>query len=249
MEEVSANYWEVFGSHLIDMVELSSVTRALDVGTGLGDCLIPLARRISSKGKIIGIDIQKTAVRKTRSELNRHSLTNARVEEMDATELKFRNNYFDLITCGFIGFDRYYNFDNNKFHQDQNNLLMKELYRVLKYRGKIVLSTWKLQEDLEIVAEMARDSSKFSGYSKEHEQGLKFLMQDAGFTDIQLDMIDYYRVYDSLDEWWKNSFLISHHQIARNSDSDSYLTKYERNGKYYFKKSVIYARGEKSSRF
>ncbi len=31
---------------------------------------------------------------------------------------------------------------------------MKELYRVLKPRGTIALSSWKFQEDFEIVAEM-----------------------------------------------------------------------------------------------
>lgn len=226
------------------LVELPSATNALDVGTGWGDCLIPLARRIGSKGKITGIDIKNAAVRKTRNKLKKQSLTNARVEVMDATELKFLNNSFNVIICGFIGFSRYYNFENNKFHQDQNNPLM-ELYRVLKPPGTIALSTWKLQEDLEIVAEMAHDSSKFPGYSKEHEQGIVFLMRDAGFTDIQIEVVDYYRVYESLDQWWKNEYLRSYYQIARNPDYDSSLTKYERNGHFYFKKSVIYAKGKK----
>jgi len=229
---------------LAKLVELPSATNALDVGTGWGDCLIPLARRIGSKGKITGIDIKNAAVRKTRNKLKKQSLTNARVEVMDATELKFLNNSFNVIICGFIGFSRYYNFEKNKFHQDQNNPLM-ELYRVLKPPGTIALSTWKLQEDLEIVAEMAHDSSKFPGYSKEHEQGIVFLMRDAGFTDIQIEVVDYYRVYESLDQWWKNEYLRSYYQIARNPDYDSSLTKYERNGHFYFKKSVIYAKGKK----
>ena len=245
MEEVTENYWEVFGSHLANMIELPSVTNALDVGTGWGDCLIPLARRIGSKGEIIGIDIRNAAVRKTRNKLKKQSLTNARVEGMDAAELKFLNNHFNVIICGFIGFSRYYNFENNKFHQDQNNPLMKEMFRVLKHTGTIALSTWKLQEDIEFVAEMARDSSNFPGYSKEHEQGISFLMRDAGFTDIQIKVIDYYRVYGSLDEWWKNEYLRSYYKIARNPDYDSSLTKYERNGHFYFKKSVIYAKGKK----
>ena len=241
MEEVTANYWEVFGSHLASLVDLHDITSALDVGTGWGDCLIPLAKKIGSKGEIVGIDIQESAVRKTRLELNKLSMTNVSVEVMDATNLKFQENFFDVITCGFIGFNRYYNFENNTFRQDQNNPLMKEMHRVLKNQGIIVLSTWKLQEDLEIVAEMAHDPSKFPGYSKEHEQGITFLMQDAGFTDIQIEVIDYCRVYDSLDDWWKNKSLI----IARDPNCDSYLAKYERNGRLYFKKSVIYAKGKK----
>ena len=245
MEEVTSNYWEVFGSHLVSKIELLGVTSALDVGIGWGDCLIPLAKKIGLKGEIVGIDIQETAVRKTKQELYKHSLTNVRVEVMDATELKFRNNTFDVITCGFIGFDRYYNFENNQFRQDQNNPLMKEMYRVLNDQGIVALSTWKLQEDLEVVTKMARNSSKFPGYSKEHEQGYIFLMQDAGFTDIQIEVIDYYRVYNSLDEWWNNNSLISHYQITRNPDNDSYLTKYETNGRLYFKKTVIYAKGKK----
>ena len=139
MEEVSANYWEVFGSHLTDSIDLSNVTKTLDVGTGWGDCLIPLAKRISLKEEIIGIDIREAVVRKTKNELIKHSLPNVKVEVMDATEIKFQNNYFDVITCGFIGFNRYYNFKSNKFRQGKNNQLMKELYRVLKDGGKIIL--------------------------------------------------------------------------------------------------------------
>ena len=83
MEEVTGNYWEVFGSHLANMVELPSITNALDVGTGWGDCLIPLARRIDSKGNITGIDIRNAAVRKTRNRLKKQALTNAIVEVME----------------------------------------------------------------------------------------------------------------------------------------------------------------------
>ena len=245
MEEVTENYWRVFGSYLAHMFELSGVRKVLDVGTGWGDCLIPLAKRIDSKGDIIGIDIDESAVIKTKSELNKHSLTNVRAEIMDATELKFQNDYFDVITCGFIGFDRYYNFENNKLLPNQNNALMKEVYRVLKRSGTFILSTWRLQEDLEIAFEIAQEFSKFPGYSKEHEDGIKFLMGDAGFTDIQMDVIEYYRVYDSLDEWWKNNHIVSYFQIVRNLENDSYLKKFERDGKYYFRKSVIYAKGKK----
>ena len=245
MEEVSENYWRVFGSYLANMFELPGVRKVLDVGTGWGDCLIPLARRIGPKGDIIGIDIDEAAVNETRSELNKQSLTNVRAEIMDATDLEFKNEVFDVITCGFIGFDQYYNFEENKFLKNHNNPLMKEIYRVLKRHGTFVLSSWKIQEDLEIAVEMAQKASESPGFSNEHEEGIKFLMEDVGFTDIQIEVIDYNRVYDSLDEWWKTNYLVSYYHIVRNLENDSYLKIFECDGKYYFKKSVIYAKGKK----
>ena len=105
MEEVSENYWSVFGSYLANMFELPGVRKVLDVGTGWGDCLIPLARRIGPKGDIIGIDIDEAAVKETISELNKQSLTNVRAEIMDATDLKFKDEVFDVITCGLVLID------------------------------------------------------------------------------------------------------------------------------------------------
>ena len=245
MEEVNTNYWEVFGSHLANKVNLPDITNALDVGTGWGDCLIPLAKRIGSKGEIFGIDIDIECVHKARSEIIKHSLTNARVEFMDASELKFQNNYFDVITCGFLGFDDCYDFEKNRFHKDQKNPIMKELFRVLKPHGEIAFSTWKLQEDFEIVAEMTKNSLKSLGYSKEHEQGFQFLLKNAGFSKIQIEVNDYNQIYNSLDDWWKTNALISNNKIARKDEYDTYLDKYIHNGKLYFKKSVIYIKAKK----
>ncbi|QEE15203.1 class I SAM-dependent methyltransferase [Promethearchaeum syntrophicum] len=245
MKKVTENYWEVFGFHLANSVKLSEITIALDIGTGWGDCLIPLAKRIGSNGELYGIDINVKCVHKARSELMKHSITNARVELMNASELKFENNFFDVIICGFLGFDDYFDFENNNIYKDQNNLIMKELYRVLKPKGRIAFSSWKFQEDFEIVAEMTQNTLKSLGYSKENEQGFQLLMQDAGFKDIQIELTDYQRVYESIEDFWKNNAVISINKIAHNLDNESYLAKFEHNGKFYFRKTVLYAKGKK----
>ena len=64
-------------------------------------------------------------------------------------------------------------------------------------------------------------------------------------SNIQIKVIDYHRVHKSLEDFWINNALISNNKITHNPDYDSYLAKHEHNGKYFFKKSELYAIGIK----
>ena len=119
------------------VLELKGNELALDVGTGTGRTAIQMAKRLTS-GKLVGIDIWDTM------ELGGNSperaYKNAEIEGVkDKVEFKFGNvleipfgdSIFDIVTCSSV---------LNNLHEDDNRVkALKEIFRVLKPKGKLLL--------------------------------------------------------------------------------------------------------------
>jgi len=51
------NYWQYFGSRLVERAEIYSGAVILDVGCGDGSSLFPAAMKAGLYGRVVGIDI------------------------------------------------------------------------------------------------------------------------------------------------------------------------------------------------
>jgi len=51
------NYWEYFGSRLVELATIGRGSSVLDVGCGTGSSLFPAAERVRPGGHVVGIDI------------------------------------------------------------------------------------------------------------------------------------------------------------------------------------------------
>jgi ubiquinone/menaquinone biosynthesis C-methylase UbiE len=116
------------------IVEAAQVTRGmriLDVACGPGEPTLSLATLLEGTGEVIGIDIAPEALRVAEERVTSHGLTNVQFQQADVHELPFPDNTFDRITCrlGVMFF---------------SDLLRaaREMQRVLKLEGKVVLLTW-----------------------------------------------------------------------------------------------------------
>ncbi|MBC2857139.1 class I SAM-dependent methyltransferase [Cetobacterium sp. 2A] len=98
--------------------------KLLDLGTGTGSLLEKLEHRIENKGtKFYGIDISSKMI-----EVARGKKLNAEFLNGDSENLPYENEMFDIITC------------INSFHHYPNpQLVAKEIARVLKLNGKLIL--------------------------------------------------------------------------------------------------------------
>ena len=122
-----------FGNHskwkkeIAEIAKLKTPKKILDVATGTADIAINLS---SIKNcRIYGIDISERMIKIGKQKVERQNLyNNISLEIGDAENLKFSNNFFDILTIGF-GIRNFNDLDKG----------LKESYRVLKKSGYIII--------------------------------------------------------------------------------------------------------------
>ncbi len=122
---------------IVDALVLKRGMRVLDVGSGDGLFAITFAKTLSG-GKIIGIDNDQDEVLEAR----KHAESAEAICEfrtMDAHDLEFDNEYFDVVGC-FLSLE--------EICASTNNLerVLAEMIRVLKKEGQIVLGVLTTNE-------------------------------------------------------------------------------------------------------
>jgi ubiquinone/menaquinone biosynthesis C-methylase UbiE len=104
--------------------------KILEIGCGRGDFSIYLAQKYPD-AKITGIDFSQVAIDKANEKSKLHSqLNNLYFQKDDATKLSFQSDSYDLvISCETLE------------HVNNQNLMLKEIYRVLKTDGNYIITT------------------------------------------------------------------------------------------------------------
>lgn len=145
-------------------LEIKRNYNALDVGCGGGKTVSKLCQRIGN-GKVYGIDYSELCVEKSKK-LNKNNIMcgKASILQSSVSSLPFEDNKFDVITA----VETYY------FWPDKLNDL-KEVYRVLKSGGKLLL-----------VFEMVKSEEEPNKWDKvEKSLGIEAVSKD-GIFDILL---------------------------------------------------------------
>lgn len=265
---VSLDYWSDFARELVKLVTLKSNGKILDVGTGSGACLIAAADKLGKNCQLVGIDKNEDQLSLARKNFDNIVVESAQFRTMEASNLKFDDNSFDNILCGFIGFSDSYDFKNNQIIG--KNAKMKEIFRVLKSGGEVAFSTWEYQQDIEVARGLLQEYLRHKNmkknndienlsisYSKESVDGFKLIMKDAGFSNIKIFSKIYNIIYKSVDEWWdmmKYAAWIMRYTLNHDPDKLNDLKgtslpqgirAFKKDEGYTFQKSVIFAYGTK----
>ena len=196
-------FWDHFGETLVRLLEIKEGSRVLDIGTGGGANLYPAAKRVGGAGYVTGVELCEHCVNKTNGEILRCGISNAEVLFKDARETEFPDASFDYVIAGFIGWDNYFDFSQCKYVAE--DVLTKEIVRVLKPGGNFGLSTWLKQQDLDWMKWFlnSHDIECRTNYSTEHEEGWRIIMGDVGFSNLRFVTEIYHYTYPSVDDWWR----------------------------------------------
>ncbi len=101
------------------------------IGTATNSIIIAEKRR---NIEITGIDLSEEMLEIGKEKIRKKGIKNVTTIIMDATEMKFDNNYFDVILISLV------------LHEVESNTrdkIMKEIERVLKRNGKLIIIEWE----------------------------------------------------------------------------------------------------------
>lgn len=193
----SASFFDDFGKSLTEQINIIPGSKALDVATGKGAVLFPLAQAIGPAGKVIGIDISRQMIEQTINEAKEKKLDWIDLQQMDAEHLSFPDHFFDFVFCGFA-----------LFFFPSVPTALAEFKRVLKPGGKLAVSTWG--EDSGLDQWVNQETKKLcAGKSLVatplwSEAELRAALNNAHFSTIQIHEETRSFMHRTAEEWWES---------------------------------------------
>jgi ubiquinone/menaquinone biosynthesis C-methylase UbiE len=124
-------FFQICAEQLVELTPLKPGEKVLDVATGTGFVALEAAPKVDVDGHVTGIDISGGMVEKAKKNAKDLGLTNVDFIRMDAENLEFPDSSFDVVICGMSLF----------LFPDQVQAI-REMYRVLKVGGILLLSDW-----------------------------------------------------------------------------------------------------------
>ncbi|CAN0073271.1 unnamed protein product, partial [Phaeothamnion confervicola] len=110
----------------------------LDVGCGIGGTSRYLAKQLGSGAQVTGITLSQAQVKRGTELAKEQGLPNAKFQVMDALNMGFPDNSFDLVWACESG-----------EHMPDKKRYIEEMVRVLKPGGRFVMATWCQRDDTE----------------------------------------------------------------------------------------------------
>ena len=187
---------------------------------------------------------------------------------MNAESMGLQDSSFDVVLCGFMGWDYAFDFARGKFVRADAR--MQEIGRVLRTGGRVWISAWEEQADLDwmeetlvrylpsILSDREFMEDRPIGYSKESAAGYDTLLRNAGFKQIDILHEKAEFVSASEEAWWEQmSNLGWHRYLAKMENGGAErlqrikealfkdLQRYKRADGIHFTKSVLFATGIK----
>ena len=188
-----------FGARLVEHMPLVPGTRILDVATGKGAVLLPIARRVGSEGHVTGVDLSATILQEADRAVCAAGFTNVELCKMDAEHLEFPDQAFDVVTCAF-----------SLFLFPDIDAALREMYRVCKLGGYVGVSLFDktpppFDPGWPILLQ------QFMGYQRGVRmpqpvayapQEVEALLSRIGFRSVATHSQTNDIVYATLEDWW-----------------------------------------------
>jgi len=112
----------------LELLKLQIGEKVLEIGFGRGTALIEISKAVGETGEVYGIDLTPEMVKITKKNLVKNNLLNVKVEEGDAKNLPYKENYFDVV---------YMASTLELFDTPDIPIVLNEIKRVLKPTGRL----------------------------------------------------------------------------------------------------------------
>lgn len=178
---------KIFGQQAIDVAEISSDDRILDIGFGCGETSLDLARLTGLQGHVHGVDISTTMVETAQLKARTSGVANVSFECADAQTAEFPTDEYDRVFSRF----------GVMFFDDPAGAF-QNIFRALKPGGRLSFVCWAGRDQnewvgrpLEVVAKHltlplppAPDAP--GPFSLSDQSRLRNILSKAGFSRISV---------------------------------------------------------------
>ena len=180
--------------------------RALDIGSGRGAAVFPLAAAVGPGGSVNGIDLSARMVEATSADVHQRGLTNVDLQVMDASAPRFPHAGFDIVASSLVVF----------FLPDPARALAN-WRELLVPGGRLGLSTfgaasavWQAVDAVfrpYLPPAMLDARTTGAAGPFESDAGVEALVRGAGFVNVRTESSDLDVVLADVDHWsrWSHS--------------------------------------------
>ncbi|KAF2337133.1 class I SAM-dependent methyltransferase [Flavobacterium daemonense] len=133
-DDLVMDFLKPMGDEIIRLINPKNNDFILDIASGTGEPALTIATKLTG-GKVMLTDLADDMLKIARENAMTRGIENIDTLTCDVSELPFKDNTFDAISCRF-GF---------MFFPDMK-LAAKEMVRVLKPGGKIATAVWNVPE-------------------------------------------------------------------------------------------------------
>lgn len=196
----SLRFFPACADKLVEIAQITPNQKVLDIATGTGMVAMAAAQRLEDSNHLQAIDLSENMISQARSNFQRAKLSNVDFHIMDAEELTFESDYFDVITCSY-----------GLFFIPDMSAALKSWLRVLKPGGKLVFtsfspSAFKPLSDifLKNLAEFDITPPTPRWLQLAEEELCKKLLIENGFEYPQLEQSQLGYYLEGFDNWWES---------------------------------------------
>lgn len=187
---------------LLKIANVKNGENIIDIAAGTGLISFPLANLVGKAGNVIATDISDEMVNIGNKTVEFKEAQNIRFNRMDAEDINYNDNTFDLATCAL-----------GLMYFPDPDVSLAEIYRVLKPGGRAVVAVWGSRKNcgwseiFPIVDARVKTDVCPMFFNLGENEILKYPFEKGGFKNISLQRIETTLLYSSTEEACDASFI------------------------------------------